>query len=134
MADTFDILLFRNKNAEGQQIRDFTECEYGEFQLNKSLICCNIDHIAMILRYECKPNEVWFLESTSKNGVTVKKWSDIKGSLGTEFNVAIRHLNWARPESSLPIIEQFLKETDGSAFDSFDVTQTRKKTITNQPK
>ena len=95
----------------------------------------NLDHIAMVLRYESKPNDVWFLESTSWNGVTIKKWSDIKRSLGTEFNVAFRHLKWERPESSLPIIEQFIKETHGNDFvNPIEADGFRKTTLVNQPK
>ena len=71
----------------------------------------------MVLKYEFDPNQVWFLEATSDQGVTIKSWSDIERTLGTDATVALRHLDWKRPDSSLDIIEQFVKETEGAKYE-----------------
>ena len=74
-------------------------------------------HIAMVLKYEFDPNQVWLLEATSDQGVTIKTWSEIERTLGTEVTIALRHLEWKRPDSSLDIIERFVKETEGAGYE-----------------
>ena len=70
----------------------------------------------MVIKYGCNPKEVWLLESSSQSGVAITKWSDIKHAVGTDLTVAHRHLVWNRPASSLQIIEQFIKETEGAKY------------------
>lgn len=92
LADTFDILLFRCNSTSGSVIRTYTNCEF--------------DHVAMVIRYESEPNEVFLLEAESGNGVSIKRWSEYDDEPGTFYTkVALRHLEWERPDNSLTILE-----------------------------
>ena len=76
----------------------------------------NLDHAAMILRYNSKPDEVSFLEVTSDQHVLIASWSQIKSLIGTNFQkVALRHLIWDRPDSGSVTIEKFIEGTENIA-------------------
>ena len=62
-AKTGDLLLFKANNIGASIIRFFTNS--------------NFDHVAIILKFENEPDEVYYLDSTSSNGVSVNKWSDV---------------------------------------------------------
>jgi len=64
MADTFDILLFKCNTTGGKIIRTYTGSDF--------------DHAAMVLKFESQPDELFFLEATSNNGVSLKRWSSIR--------------------------------------------------------
>ena len=66
----------------------------------------------MVLKFGSEPNEVFFIEATSNLGVQLKRWSGMKQALGTFYQkIALRHLDWERPDSSLDLLEQFINET-----------------------
>ena len=44
--------------------------------------CYLIDHVAMILKFESDPHEVYFVEATSNRGVSISKWSGIRKFVG----------------------------------------------------
>ena len=69
-----------------------------------------LDHAAMILRYKSKPNEVSFIELTSDQRILIASWSQIKSLIGTIFHkVALRRLNWERPDEESVTIEKFIE-------------------------
>lgn len=93
-----------------------------------------IDHAAVILKFEEHPNEVFFLEATSNNGVSLRRWSSIKPHLGTFYlKVVIRHIDWERTESSLENLEVFMKEVVGNSY-SFSMKQLFKRQTVAIPK
>lgn len=103
MADTFDVILFQSNTVEGKKIREKIKCEF--------------DHVAMVLKFVSKPNEVFVLESVPDKGVSIRTWKDLRGLLGRDYSkIAFRHLIWDRPELNLNIVEQFVKETEGAAY------------------
>jgi hypothetical protein len=59
-AQNVDILLFQTKGARAKVTRKITHSKY--------------DHVAMLLRFQPEPNEVFILDSTSA-GVQVSRWS-----------------------------------------------------------
>ena len=59
-AQNGDILLFQTKGARAKMTRKITNSEY--------------DHVAMVLRFQPEPDEVFILDSTSA-GVQVSRWS-----------------------------------------------------------
>ena len=66
----------------------------------------------MVLKFGSEPNEVFFIEATSNLGVQLKRWTGMKHVLGTFYEkVALRHLDWERPDESLDLLEQFITET-----------------------
>lgn len=92
------------------------------------------DHAAVILKFEEHPNEVFFLEATSNNGVSLRRWSSIKPHLGTFYlRVVIRHIDWERTEESLSNLEVFMKEVVGNSY-SFSMKQLFKRTSVVVPK
>lgn len=71
----------------------------------------------MALKFEEHPKEIFFLEATSNNGVSLRRFSNIKPYLGTFYmRVTHRHVNWERSEKSLSSLEVFLKEVIGSGY------------------
>ena len=59
-AQNGDILLFQTKGARANMTRNITHSKY--------------DHVAMLLRFQPEPNEVFILDSTSA-GVQVSRCS-----------------------------------------------------------
>ena len=97
MADTFDILLFKCNTTGGRIIRTYTGSEF--------------DHAAMILKFGSEPNDVFFIEATSNQGVAIKRYSGMKHVIGSFYKkIVLRHLDWERPDSSLDLLEQFISE------------------------
>ena len=71
-----------------------------------------LDHAALVLKFDSEPNEVYLIEATANLGVQLKKWSQIKHNLGSFYEkIALRHLEWERPDSSIDLLEQFINET-----------------------
>ena len=53
----------------------------------------------MVLKFECEPDEVYFIESTSNYGVALTKWSEIKDQIGSYYyKIALRHVEWDRSD------------------------------------
>ena len=51
----------------------------------------------------------------------------MKKSLGTFYSkIALRHLDWERPDASLDLLEQFINETQGSKY-QFKLGQLKKR-------
>jgi len=67
-ANTGDILLFRGSMGGQQLIRAVTFSEY--------------DHVAMILKFDQEPDEVYFIEATGNRGVVLNKWTYLKPHIG----------------------------------------------------
>ena len=60
-ADTGDIMLFKGSKAGAGFIRKVTS---GKF-----------DHVAMILKFESDPEELYLIDATGNRGVALNKWS-----------------------------------------------------------
>lgn len=96
-ADTFDILLFKCNTGGGRIIRTYTRSEF--------------DHAAMILKFGSEPDDVFFLEATGNMGVSIKRYSGMKHTIGNFYKkIVLRHLEWERPDSALDVLEQFIEE------------------------
>ena len=81
----------------------------------------------MVLKFGSEPNDVFFIEATSNLGVALKRWSGMRHALGSFYSkIALRHLDWDRPDESLDILEQFIKETQGNAY-QFKLGQLKKR-------
>lgn len=77
---------------------------------------------------------MFFLEATSNNGVSLRRWSGLKPHLGTFYlRVVIRHIDWERTEDSLCNLETFMKEVVGNSY-SFSMKQLFKRTSVVVPK
>ena len=60
----------------------------------------------MVLKFGTEPENAFFIEATSNHGVSIKRFSGIKHAMGNFYSkIAIRHLDWERPDSSLDMLE-----------------------------
>ena len=88
----------------------------------------------MCLKFGSEPNEVFFIEATSNQGVALKRFSAMKYTIGSFYKkICIRHLDWERPDSSLDVLEQFINEVQGHQY-SFSLTQLKKRNTINLSK
>ena len=72
----------------------------------------------MVLKYDDRPGGVSLLEVTPDQGVVITSWADIRDLHGLQYlKVALRHLQWKRPNKSRDIIEEFIKQTEGAAYE-----------------
>ena len=96
MADTFDILLFKCNTSGGKLIRAYSGSEF--------------DHAAMVLKFGSEPDDVFFIEATGNQGVSLKRFSGMKFTIGSFYSkIVLRHLEWEMPELSLDVLERFIE-------------------------
>lgn len=104
-ADTGDILLFRGTQTGSKITRTFTG---GYF-----------DHVAMVLKFESDPNEVYYLEATGNMGVSLNRWGLLKEHVGPgKFykKLIYRHVNFDRGDKMVDNLEKFLSEAVGQKY------------------
>lgn len=76
-----------------------------------------IDHVAMVLKFETDPDEVYFLDATSTRGVSISKWSLLRKFVGDFYEyIVLRHLETERSNSLIDKLEIFLKEAVGLKY------------------
>ena len=65
----------------------------------------------MVIKFASEPDDVFFIEATSNQGVVVKSYRGIKWAIGSHYEkIVLRHLDWERSETSLNIVDRFLEE------------------------
>jgi hypothetical protein len=117
-ADTGDILLFRGSQAGSLITRTATGSHF--------------DHVAMVLKFESAPGEVYFVEATGNNGVSLNKWQYIKPHIGHgKFyeKMVIRHLDFDRGDLMVKNLEKFLGEVVGLKYGIGSSKLLRQKTL-----
>ena len=105
MADTGDILLFRGGRAACSITRTVTNSHF--------------DHVAMILRLDCDPDEVYYVESTCTYGVQIAAWSQLRDHIGKDKfieKIVFRHVNFNRGDAMVNKLEIFLNEVIGNKY------------------
>ena len=71
----------------------------------------------MVIRYDDEPDDVFFIEAIGGEGVGIDRFSRIKEILGRGYRrIAMRHLEWDRPEQSIINMEKFIKEVNGADY------------------
>lgn len=78
----------------------------------------------MVIKFSSQPDEVFLLESTGQQGVSIKSYSDLRLSIGTFFTkLALRHLDWQDDgrqygrDQGCDVLEKFLQEVVGRDFE-----------------
>ena len=85
----------------------------------------------MILKFGSEPDDIFFVEATSNQGVALKRWSGMKHVIGSFYKkIVLRHLDWSRPDLSLDILERFIEEVQGRAY-NFSLSMLRKRETVN---
>mmetsp|Transcript_9874 Transcript_9874/g.13463 ORF Transcript_9874/g.13463 Transcript_9874/m.13463 type:complete len:193 (+) Transcript_9874:274-852(+) len=120
-ADTFDILLFRCNTGGGKLIRAYSRSEF--------------DHAAMVLKFGQEPDDIFFIEATSNHGVSIKRYSSMKHTIGNFYQkIVLRHLEWSRPNEALDILEQFIEEAQQCKYNvSLDILRNRRTVNLGRP-
>lgn len=75
----------------------------GSF-FTRTLTWSNYDHVAMILKFESDPNEVYFVEAVGNLGVVLNRWSFLRTHVGKEKfykRVVFRHIDCVRDDRML---------------------------------
>ena len=63
----------------------------------------------MVLKFGSEPENIFFIEATGNQGVTLKRFADMKHAIGSFYRkIAIRHLDFERSDSSIDTLEQFV--------------------------
>jgi hypothetical protein len=76
-----------------------------------------LDHVAMVLKFETDPDEVYYLDATSNRGVSISKWSIIRAYVGEFYEkVVLRHLDIERGDDMITKLEVLLKESVGNKY------------------
>ena len=69
------------------------------------------------MKFGSEPDEIFFIEATGNQGVSLKRFSGIKYTIGTFYKkIVLRHLDWDRPDESLDVLEKFVNEVQGSQY------------------
>jgi len=50
--------------------------------LTRTVTGSEFDHVAMVLKFESDPDEIFLFESTTGKGVSIIKWSSIHDDIG----------------------------------------------------
>lgn len=97
IADTGDILLFRSNQAASSITRTYSGSHF--------------DHVAMCLKFETDPSEVFLIEATGNMGVGINRWSSLKEHVGAKKfydKCAFRHVDMERSDEMIESLEKFL--------------------------
>ena len=76
------------------------------------VFCSNVDHAAMVIRYEGEDhvNKIYYLEATSDEGVVMKSFENTKQAIGEFFEKIVwRRLNYCRTHESIAKINKFVQ-------------------------
>lgn len=116
-ADTGDILLFHGSMALTKLTRTVTNSYF--------------DHVAMVLKFETEPDEIFLVEAVGGLGVTLNRWSFLRDSIGYgKFykRMIFRHVNFDRGEKMVDNLEKLLSEAVGKKYGISSNKLTRAKT------
>ena len=104
-ADTGDLLLYQGSSLNSKFIRTMTN---GQF-----------DHVAMLLKFENDPHEVYLVEATSNLGVALNKWAYQRPYVGSgKFyqKIAFRHVECDREQGPMGRLADFLDLALGKKY------------------
>ncbi|CDW88955.1 ph domain-containing protein [Stylonychia lemnae] len=102
-ADIGDVLLFRGNNFGAKITRGFTQSKFGKTIDNK--LHSLVDHVALILKFDAEPDELFFLDATSN---LIQQCS---------YSLVFRHLYCDRSEDFLMKLETFIRTVVGNRFE-----------------
>ena len=66
-------MLFKTNSTSGKVIRGYSNSEFGKLNLSQ-LTNIYIDHAAMILKFGETPSDVFIIEATGDQGVSIKNF------------------------------------------------------------
>lgn len=79
----------------------------------------HFDHVAMVLKFETEPEEIFLVEAVGNLGVSLNRWSFLRENVGTgKFydKLVFRHVNFDRGDKMVDNLEKFLSEAVGKKY------------------
>ena len=79
--------------------------------MTRTLTNSHFDHVAMCLKFDTDPNEIYLLEATGNSGVAINRWFFLKHHVGKgQFydKIVLRHVNFDRGDEMVNKLEKFL--------------------------
>ena len=73
----------------------------------------------MVLKFETDPNEVYLIDATGNNGVSLNKWTFLKEYIGADrfySHAVFRHIEIDRTNKMVDDLEVFLNEAVGRKY------------------
>lgn len=100
-------------------------------KLTRTVTNSYFDHVAMVLKFETEPDEIFLVEAVGGLGVTLNRWSFLRNSVGYgKFykRMIFRHVNFDRGEKMVDNLEKLLSEAVGKKYGMSANKFTRAKT------
>lgn len=104
--------------------------------IQRTLTGSVFDHVAMILKFETDPNEIYYVDATGTNGVACMKWSLLRSHYGPgKFyeRIIYRHVDFNRSDEMVEKLEIFLKEAVGRKYGLNPAKIMRRTTVKMRP-
>jgi len=92
----------------------------------------HFDHVAMVLKFESAPDEVFLVEATGNMGVSLNRWIYLRPHIGHgKFyeKLIYRHIKFDRGDMMVNNLEKFLSEAVGLKYGIGGNKLMKKKTI-----
>ena len=92
----------------------------------RSAMSMKFDHVAMVLRFETDPDEVYMVDATGNQGVSLNKWSFLRDHVGRgKFydKVVLRHIEFDRGDTMVDNLEKFLSQALGQKYKLFSANK-----------
>lgn len=100
--------------------------------IQRTLTGSIFDHVAMILKFETDPSEIYYVDATGTNGVACGKWSLLRPHYGPgKFyeRIIYRHVDFNRSEEMVEKLEIFLREAVGRRYGLNPAKMMRRSTV-----
>ena len=79
--------------------------------MTRKLTNSHFDNVAMCLKFDTDPDEIYLLEATGGSGVAINRWLFLKEHVGkNKFydKIVLRHINFDRNDKMVNNLEKFL--------------------------
>lgn len=73
----------------------------------------------MVLKFESDPDEIFLVEATGNNGVSLNRWMFLREHVGHDKfydKIVFRHVNFDRGDKMVDQLEKFLSEAVGLQY------------------
>lgn len=103
----------------------------GGALLTRTFTGSHFDHVAMVLKFESSPDEVFLVEATGNLGVSLNRWDYLRPHVGAKKfyeKLVFRHIDFDRGDKMVNNLEKFLSEAVGLKYGLGGNKLMRKKT------
>ena len=80
-------------------------------KVTRTLTNSKFDHVAMVLKLETDPDEVYFVEAVGELGVCMSSWSNYRVHVGKDKfykRFVFRHVNFDRGHQMTAFLDKFI--------------------------